>query len=277
MTAPFVSIGMPVFNGQIYLREALESVLNQTFKDFELIISDNASTDCTESICREYVAKDPRITYVRQHTNIGATKNFFYLLDRASGDYFFWAAADDMRDNNWLETLVCAILPTDVVVQSSVYIGKHLSSASAKLAFDLPCINKNDRFTVFMQDERLWRSIYIYGLFDRQKLIGANLKTVANDFWAAETMLYKLVSFGSMRPISGSLFFYRDNPTSQGKDEAKKYSSTFRRVFFPVRFNYIAEIFQASPVIFKFFLIFLVPIKQGKVVFESFLRLFNCK
>jgi glycosyltransferase involved in cell wall biosynthesis len=96
-TPPKVSIGMPVFNGEPFIREALDSLLAQTFSDFELIISDNGSTDGTEAICREYAATDPRIRYVRQPKNRGALFNFQFVLDEARGEYFMWAAHDDRR------------------------------------------------------------------------------------------------------------------------------------------------------------------------------------
>ena len=100
---PSVSIGMPVFNGERTLLAALDSLLAQSFTDFELIISDNASTDQTESICREYAARDNRIRYVRQGTNIGAAANFKFVLAEARGEYFMWAACDDMRSPNFVE------------------------------------------------------------------------------------------------------------------------------------------------------------------------------
>ena len=70
--SPRVSIGMPVYNGAAFLKESLDSLLSQTYGDFELIISDNASTDETESICRSYAAGDPRVRYQRQEENRGA-------------------------------------------------------------------------------------------------------------------------------------------------------------------------------------------------------------
>lgn len=92
---PTVSIGMPVYNGAEYIRETLDALLAQTFTDFELIISDNASTDETAEICREYAERDLRIVYIRQEGNIGARANFQLVLDKARGAYFMWAAADD--------------------------------------------------------------------------------------------------------------------------------------------------------------------------------------
>lgn len=92
---PRVSIGMPVYNGEKFIRDALDSLLAQTYTDFELIISDNASTDVTEKICREYATKDSRVHYIRQGENIGATENFKFVLQMARGEYFMWAAHDD--------------------------------------------------------------------------------------------------------------------------------------------------------------------------------------
>ena len=102
---PVVSIGMPVYNGEKYIREALDSLLAQTFSNFELIISDNASTDATKAICEEYVRNDPRIRYVRQSENRGALANFKFVLNQAKGEFFMWAAADDRWNEHWIESI----------------------------------------------------------------------------------------------------------------------------------------------------------------------------
>jgi len=103
---PKLSIGLPVFNGEKYLKEALDSILNQTFSDFELIISDNASTDQTEQICREYAAKDGRIRYYRNEKNIGAPKNFNRVFELSSSEYFKWAPHDDVLAPTLLQKCV---------------------------------------------------------------------------------------------------------------------------------------------------------------------------
>lgn len=103
---PFISIGLPVYNGERFLKETLNSVLNQTYQNFELIISDNASTDLTQKICREYKAKDNRVRYIRQKINKGGINNFKNVLDAAKGKYFMWIAADDMLGNqNYLQII----------------------------------------------------------------------------------------------------------------------------------------------------------------------------
>ena len=104
--APKISIGLPVYNGDNYLRSALESILRQDYNDFELILSDNASTDSTQAICREYAAKDPRIRYYRNEANIGASANFNCLVKLARGEYFKWAAHDDVHLQGFLRRCV---------------------------------------------------------------------------------------------------------------------------------------------------------------------------
>jgi glycosyltransferase involved in cell wall biosynthesis len=103
---PKLSIGLPVYNGENYLAIALDSLLGQSFTDFELILSDNASTDGTEAICREYAARDERIRYVRQPVNRGAGWNFSETFRLARGEYFKWAAHDDLCAASFIERCV---------------------------------------------------------------------------------------------------------------------------------------------------------------------------
>ena len=100
---PKVTIGMPVYNGERLIRKAIEALLNQTFRDFILVISDNASTDSTGEICVEYAKLDARIRYVRQPENRGAALNFGFVFDHARTEYFMWAACDDLRSEDFLE------------------------------------------------------------------------------------------------------------------------------------------------------------------------------
>lgn len=103
---PRVSIGLPVYNGAKYICAAIESVLNQTFTDFELLIADNASTDDTEAICREYAAKDSRIRYYRNPENLGAAPNFNLAFEQSVAPYFRWHAHDDLIAPTYLEKCV---------------------------------------------------------------------------------------------------------------------------------------------------------------------------
>jgi len=106
---PKVSVGIPVYNGEKYIRQAINSVLQQTFTDFEFVISDNASTDQTEIICREYEKKDERIRYIRHKNNRGADFNFPFVLAEAKSDYFVWLGADDFWEPTFLEKNVSVL------------------------------------------------------------------------------------------------------------------------------------------------------------------------
>ena len=93
---PTVSIGMPVYNAERTLRESVDSILSQTFSDFELIISDNASADGTEAICRTYVERDSRVAYHRQPQNLGITENYNTVFRLSNAPYFKWASSSDI-------------------------------------------------------------------------------------------------------------------------------------------------------------------------------------
>ncbi len=93
---PLISVGMPVYNGERFVEAAIQSILDQTYPHFELIISDNASTDLTAEICQDLASKDRRINYTRNPVNIGAAGNYNRLFALASGEYFRWANADDL-------------------------------------------------------------------------------------------------------------------------------------------------------------------------------------
>lgn len=104
--APRVSIGMPVYNGEEHLAAAIESALAQTYRDFELILCDNASTDRTEEICRWFAGLDLRIRYHRNPENLGASGNFRRALELARGEFFKWLAHDDLLAPTYLERCV---------------------------------------------------------------------------------------------------------------------------------------------------------------------------
>ncbi|MEG4499939.1 glycosyltransferase [Microcoleus sp. F10-C6] len=108
-TKPSVSIGMPVYNGESYIRQALNSLLAQDYPNFELIISDNASTDQTQEICQEYAANYPQIRYFRNAENLGSSKNFNRVFELAIGEYFMWAAHDDLWHPSYISKCVAKL------------------------------------------------------------------------------------------------------------------------------------------------------------------------
>jgi len=121
---PLVSIGLPVLNGERYLELALQSILAQTFDDFELVICDNASTDQTKEICERFAARDPRVLHHRNAHTIGGGRNANLAFNLARGKYFRWAAYDDILAPDLLRRLVDVMeaCPDVVLCQSQVVL-----------------------------------------------------------------------------------------------------------------------------------------------------------
>jgi glycosyltransferase involved in cell wall biosynthesis len=107
--APRVSIGMPVYDSERFLPAAIDSLLTQTYSDFELIICDNASNDRSLAICRDYAARDARIRVLQNQTNLGANPNYRKVAQAARGEFFKWASANDTIAPNFIECCVAAL------------------------------------------------------------------------------------------------------------------------------------------------------------------------
>jgi len=180
---PQVSIGLPVFNGEKSIAPALDSLLAQTFTNFELIISDNASTDTTSLICAEYASRDSRIKYVRQSENIGAFLNFKTVLQKARAKYFMWAAADDYWYPEFIAKNYSVLEQNSRIVSSisKVRIGTNWDTAP----------NKTGTFPLRGEySERLWQYLSMpaansryYGLFRRPQLLDSY---VDENFYACD-------------------------------------------------------------------------------------------
>ncbi|EKD84376.1 MAG: glycosyl transferase family 2 [uncultured bacterium] len=141
-----VTIGLPVYNGEKYVEQAIKSVLSQTFTNFKLIISDNASSDRTEEICRGFAATDCRITYLRRDSNLGAINNFQSILESTDSEYFMWLASDDMLIPNFLDRAVatldqdtgCGLVFCDYLIrnlETSEETAANVCSSNSKHAF----------------------------------------------------------------------------------------------------------------------------------------------
>src|ERR1700687_633000 len=109
---PLVSIGLPTYNRAVGLGRAIESVLAQDYRNIELIVSDNASTDETERLCTEYCRRDSRVRYLRQETNRGAISNFRAVVAHAQGEFFMWLGDDDWLDQGYLSECLRIIAKT---------------------------------------------------------------------------------------------------------------------------------------------------------------------
>ena len=106
---PKVSMGLPVYNVERYLDESIQSFLSQTFRDFELVISDNGSTDRTPDICRSWARRDPRVRFLRSDVNRGLAWNHNRVAELARGEYFMWAPADDRFAPDYVRRCVEAL------------------------------------------------------------------------------------------------------------------------------------------------------------------------
>ncbi|MGV0043479.1 glycosyltransferase family 2 protein [Mycobacterium colombiense] len=177
-----ISIGIPVYNGDASLEQALKSICSQSFRDYEVIISDNASTDNTAQICREMAAINPRIKYFRQENNIGAAANFKFVLDKAVGEYFHWLAADDTRSDNFLE-LNINFLEENVDYVASTCPNRFMGQAEAdNVTFSLVG-TPGERFAGFM--DHCWQSQAVFYSVVRTAIL-RRCDVVGQSFWAAD-------------------------------------------------------------------------------------------
>lgn len=180
---------MPVFNGESFLREALDSLLVQTYSNFELIISDNASTDITQSICLDYQKLDQRIRYIRQKENIGALANFQFVLNEAEGDYFTWAACDDKWDNLWVECLYEKIAGSNnsAVFGKLVQIDEKsqvISHPATMNSFDFSGNTLKRRISFFLEFEGKGKANLFYSLYKREMFKNVELIIYKQDYYA---------------------------------------------------------------------------------------------
>jgi len=207
---PKVSIGMPVYNGEKFIHDALNSILAQTFTDFELIISDNGSTDSTEAICRVYAEKDDRIRYVRQVENKGGLFNFKFVLDEAVGDYYMWAAHDDVWDIEWIKVLY----PISVANQCLAYGMVRTINGKGEL-MQHPANNRRFAFTgaklarrlnYFSQPAFLGKPNPIYGIFPKKFMTSSVLNVLDKRTTGTDMlMLFRLLK--DIEIMGGSTVF----------------------------------------------------------------------
>src|SRR5687767_1451018 len=170
---PTASIGLPVFNGESYLEDAVRSVLTQTFADFELIICDNASTDRSADIARDYASRDRRVRYHRNASNLGAAPNFNLAFRHSRGQFFKWLAHDDRLSPRYLENTIAALQthPDAALCNSFVSYIDERARPVASYDSGLDLANTSDPVTRFATMVlRAYSSVDFYGLFRRRAL-----------------------------------------------------------------------------------------------------------
>lgn len=166
MKYPNLTIGLPVYNDSKHLKESIESILNQTYHDFILIISDDCSTDGSELICKEYVNKDSRIKYIRQKKNLGISRNMQFLLNISTTKYFMWAGDDDVLHPEFCETIISKLDNSNAISAfcSFNYIDDNGKVISPTIDFDYTEKNTFKRLKKFIKNSN---DIMGYGIFKR--------------------------------------------------------------------------------------------------------------
>ena len=212
---PRLSIGMPVFNGETYIRYAIDSILDQTYRDFELIISDNASTDKTQNICLQYAAKDSRIRYYRNKKNIGAASNYNRVFLLSSGEYFKWATHDDVLAPEFLEKCVHVLDNNSSIVLCHSKVGRIDENGVLVERYDDKTLSNlcswkpHERFRDYLITARTppWAIMGVVraGCLAKTPLYGCYIGSDTN-------LLAELSLMGRIYEIQEYLFFRREHP-----------------------------------------------------------------
>lgn len=245
---PLVTIGLPVYNGERYLAHAIDCLLNQTFRDFVVLISDNASTDRTGEICRQYASQDARIRYHRNRNNIGMAGNYNLTFSMARSKYFRWATSDDYCDLEMLQDAV-QVMESDpslaLCYPRALFVDENEKELNPwKDDLHLMQDDATLRFCVVVK--RIWKVHHHLGLMrvDCMRRTGLFAKHVGSDVgFVAEMSLY-----GKFCQIEKHQFFRRVHEDSSSvaiKDEqhqARRYHASgvgripFNRVQFHWRY-----------------------------------------
>jgi len=212
-TKPRLTVGLPVYNGERYLAECLDSILSQSFSDFELLICDNASTDATAAICRERASSDARIRYHRNPVNLGAIPNFNLVLKMSQAELFKWAAHDDLLRPTYLEKCVSLLdaNPNAVLCHSLVRIidetGQVLE-AVAPMEFEAGSPSPAARFGARMRSPRC---VEVFGVIRRE--VAASVGMEQSSYIGGDRVfLAELALLGRFGQVPEPLFLNRDHP-----------------------------------------------------------------
>lgn len=231
--APTLSVGLPVYNGEQFLAQSLDALLAQTYRDFELIISDNASTDSTADICREYAARDARIIYVRQAVNIGAAPNHNAVALLARGRYFKWASHDDLYAPTLLERCVEMLEadPEPALVHAHDAIIDDQGEVLRTEPYSLDTANPRP-------SARLRSLLYVPGGNDFYGVIRINLLRQVDPhgsyYNADRTLVASLCLQGPFHQVPEVLYFRRDHPRRATRAPSRRARAA---VLDPVRAN----------------------------------------
>jgi glycosyltransferase involved in cell wall biosynthesis len=212
-----LSIGLPVYNGEAYLEQAFKSILSQSYEDFDLIVSDNASTDRTHAICLDYAAQDSRIILQRNEVNLGAAQNFNLVYALARGEYFKWAAHDDLLAPQFLERCVAALDRDPSLILCYSKAARIDDQGYRVGVYDFPmdvgAATPHQRFHDLVLINHF--CIAIFGVFRREILRETPL--IAPYVGSDRILLAELGLRGRFHELPDYLFFRRDHPNTSGR------------------------------------------------------------
>ena len=210
-TQPRLTVGLPVYNGASYVAESLDALLGQSFDDFELIISDNASTDATGDICRQYEKQDSRVSYHRQPRNIGLAPNHNFVVGEARGKLFKWAAGDDLYARDLLRLCVEAMEADPDVVLAHSYTAMIDSTGTVTAALSYPLATSSRS-----APERFRSLLFDSGGDDDGGIMRTEVlrRTAMKESYhhADRTIIAELALHGPFYQVPDWLYFRRDHP-----------------------------------------------------------------
>jgi glycosyltransferase involved in cell wall biosynthesis len=210
-TTPRLTIGLPVYNGEKYVAESIEALLGQSFTDFELIISDNASTDGTGDISRRYEKQDSRVRYFRQAQNIGLAPNHNFVVEQARGELFKWTAGDDLYARDLVERCIDALDKYPDVVLAHSWSAKVDPSGAVTKAFEYPLNTSSPR-----APERFRSLLFVSGGDDDYGVMRTAVlrKTAMKESYhhADRTIIAELALYGRFYQVPDWLYFRREHP-----------------------------------------------------------------
>jgi|HubBroStandDraft_5_1064220.scaffolds.fasta_scaffold125493_1 glycosyltransferase involved in cell wall biosynthesis len=208
---PRLTVGLPVYNGENFLAESLDALLGQTYSDFELIISDNASTDATADICRRYAGQDSRVRYIRQARNIGCAPNHNFVVAQARAEMFKWASNDDLYARDLIRQCVEALDQWPQVVVAHSWTAMIDSSGDVTKAVEYPLDSASPRAPARFRS-MLFESggDDIYGVIRTAVLRG--VKRLGSHHHADRTLVTELALRGPFYNVPDWLYYRRDHP-----------------------------------------------------------------
>jgi glycosyltransferase involved in cell wall biosynthesis len=248
---PPIAIGMPVYNGERWLKETIPALLGQTFRDFVLVISDNASTDNTGQICEKFAAQDSRVRYYRNSQNIGIFRNYDKVFHISQSKYFKWHSANDLCDPTFLEICFNALDRDPGAV--GVYPGTMVFTDDPKQGeiypydFDLSDSSPAGRFKRVLLEFRLNNAFNGLIRADALRRTSMNRIYLGSDV----VLLAELALQGTIKRIPQNLFFRRISPSAAAsfKDEAAReafFSTAGRNVLRTPHIDFVIHCFAAA-------------------------------